>query len=149
MTSITAPAHPHATGVAVYPAALALFFRGDWMKGVTHQIVLLATLRGFVCRSVNLSVFNCKYVCLGRYTPLPPPLVCGGIVAPDYQEVSSLGGDGSLSDVLGLNYIQISNFSITGSGASIKDVILRHQTSFKLILDARFGFPIENYIRFS
>ena len=64
-------------------------------------------------------------------------------------EVSLLGGDGSLSDALGLNYIQISNFSITGSGASIKDVILRHQTSFKLIFDARFGFSIENYIRFS
>ena len=64
-------------------------------------------------------------------------------------EVSSLGGDGSLSDALGLNYIQISNFSITGSGTSIKDVIFRDQTSFKLILDARFGFSIENNIRFS
>ena len=60
-------------------------------------------------------------------------------------EVSLLGEDGSLSDALGLNYIQISNFSITGSGASIKDVILRHQTSFKLIFDARFGFYVENY----
>ena len=69
------------------------------MKGVTHQIVLLATLRGFVCRSVNLSVLNCKYVCLGRYTPLPPPCAWSycSVALPEVTsktEVTLLGRDG-------------------------------------------------------
>ena len=31
----------------------------------------------------------------------------------------------------------------------IKDVVLRHLASFKLIFDARFGFYVENYVRFT
>ena len=50
------------------------------------------------------------------------------------------------SYVLGLNYIQISNFTITGSGVPIKGVILHHLASVKLIFGARFGFCVYLYI---
>ena len=66
-----------------------------------------------------------------------------GIVQPGIVKVSTF------SYALGLYCFQNSNFTKTGSGVPIIDVILRHLALVKLIFDARFGFYVENYVIFS